>query len=169
MSLRFILVVRWFDKKLYRICFAIDDKYTPLSFKYKIIYIYYQPITFHSIYICMKLEDGSNLGHKFTELLYTVLIIFVRICVECAVEQSSYWLQAERTKGGSSSTGRVKNFHISIMSRPALGFTQPHIRRGTGGSPRVKSGCVKLTIHFTLVPRSRKCGSIYPLPHVFMA
>jgi hypothetical protein len=27
--------------------------------------------------------------------------------------------------GGSSSPGRVKNFHSSISSRPALGSTQP--------------------------------------------
>jgi hypothetical protein len=32
--------------------------------------------------------------------------------------------------------------------------------------PRGKSGRgVKLTIHLQLVPRSRKCGSIHPLPH----
>jgi hypothetical protein len=30
--------------------------------------------------------------------------------------------------GGSSSPGRVKNFHFSISSRPALGSTQPPIK-----------------------------------------
>jgi hypothetical protein len=30
--------------------------------------------------------------------------------------------------GGSSSPGRVKNFHVSITSRPALGSTQPPIK-----------------------------------------
>jgi hypothetical protein len=40
---------------------------------------------------------------------------------------------------GSSSPGRVKNFHFSVSSRPALGFTQPPIKMGTGGSfPGVK-------------------------------
>jgi hypothetical protein len=34
--------------------------------------------------------------------------------------------------GGSSSTRRVKNFHFSISSRPALGSTQP-ILNGYGG------------------------------------
>jgi hypothetical protein len=29
---------------------------------------------------------------------------------------------------GSSSPGRVKNFHLSISSRPALGSTQPPIK-----------------------------------------
>jgi hypothetical protein len=36
--------------------------------------------------------------------------------------------------------------------------------------PRGWSGRgVKLTTHLKLVPRSRKCGSIYPLPYAFMA
>jgi hypothetical protein len=30
----------------------------------------------------------------------------------------------------------------------------------------VKRPCVKLTTHLQLVPRSRKCGSIHPLPHL---
>jgi hypothetical protein len=30
--------------------------------------------------------------------------------------------------GGCSSTDRVKNFHFSILSRPALGSTQPPIK-----------------------------------------
>jgi hypothetical protein len=30
--------------------------------------------------------------------------------------------------GRSSSSGRVKNFHFSMLSRPALGFTQPPIQ-----------------------------------------
>jgi hypothetical protein len=41
--------------------------------------------------------------------------------------------------GESSSPGRVKIFHFSISSRPALGSTQPPIKMGTGGSfPGVK-------------------------------
>jgi hypothetical protein len=34
----------------------------------------------------------------------------------------------DRGGGGSSSPGRVKNFHFSISSRPALGSTQPPIK-----------------------------------------
>jgi hypothetical protein len=39
------------------------------------------------------------------------------------------WLRAGRPEGGGSwSPGRVKNFHFSISSRPALGSTQPPIK-----------------------------------------
>jgi hypothetical protein len=71
--------------------------------------------------------------------------------------QYSDRLRAWRPRGQSSSPGRVKNFHFSTSSRPALGSTKP---------PRGLSGRgVKLTIHLELVPRTRKCGSIHPLPH----
>jgi hypothetical protein len=33
-------------------------------------------------------------------------------------------------------------------------------------SPRVNRRGVKLTTHLQLVPRSRQCGSVYPLPHM---
>jgi hypothetical protein len=44
------------------------------------------------------------------------------------IAQYSDWLQAGRLRGWSSSPGRVKNFHFSMSSRPALGFTQPPIQ-----------------------------------------
>jgi hypothetical protein len=69
--------------------------------------------------------------------------------------------------GGSSSPGRVNNFHLSISSRPALGSTQPPIKWVPGSLSRGKSGRgVKLTTHLQLVPRSRKFGSIHPLPYL---
>jgi hypothetical protein len=41
-------------------------------------------------------------------------------------------------RGRSSSPGRVKNFHFSTSSRPALGPTQPPIQRVPGAlSPGV--------------------------------
>jgi hypothetical protein len=60
--------------------------------------------------------------------------------------------------GGSSSPGRVNNFHFSISSRPALGSTQPPIKW-------VKRQGREADFHLQLVPRSRKCGSIHPLPY----
>jgi hypothetical protein len=69
--------------------------------------------------------------------------------------------------GGSSSPGRVKNVHFSISFRPALGSIQPPIKWIPGSFSRGQSGRgVKLTTHLQLVPRSRKCGSIHPLPHL---
>jgi hypothetical protein len=57
-------------------------------------------------------------------------------------------------------------FHFSISSRPAMGSTQPPIKWVPGAPSRGLSGRgVNLTTHLQLVPRSRKCGSIHPLPH----
>jgi hypothetical protein len=44
----------------------------------------------------------------------------------------------------------------------SLSSTQPPIQRVPGGKA---AGGVKLTAHLQLVPRSRKCGFIHPLPH----
>jgi hypothetical protein len=48
----------------------------------------------------------------------------------------------------------------------ALGSTQPSIQWVQGSlSPGVKRPGVKVTTHLQLVRRSRKSGSIHPLPH----
>jgi hypothetical protein len=76
-------------------------------------------------------------------------------------------LQAGRPRSRSSSPGRVKNFLSSKSSRPVLGSTQPPIQwiPGPLSSEVKRRGGVKLTTHLQLMPRSRKYGSIHPLPH----
>jgi hypothetical protein len=68
--------------------------------------------------------------------------------------------------GGSSSPGRVKNFHFSIASRPALGSTQPPLKwvpgvkregREADHSPPTSAEVKKMWI-YTSTP-----------PYVFMA
>jgi hypothetical protein len=77
----------------------------------------------------------------------------------------SNWLQAGGLRGQSSSPSRVNNFLFSTSSRLALGLTQPPIQWVAAALSPGVSGCgVKLTTHLQLVPRSRKCGSIHPLP-----
>jgi hypothetical protein len=57
-------------------------------------------------------------------------------------------------------------YYFSMSSRPALGCTQPPIQWVPGALSQGWSGRgVKLTTHLQLVPRSRKCGSMHPLPH----
>jgi hypothetical protein len=46
------------------------------------------------------------------------------------------WLRAGRLRGRGSSPGRVKNFHFSMSSRPALGSTQPPIQWSPGALSR---------------------------------
>jgi hypothetical protein len=48
----------------------------------------------------------------------------------------SDWLRAGRLRGRGSSPGRVKNFHFSISSRPALGSAQPPIQWVPGALSR---------------------------------
>jgi hypothetical protein len=61
---------------------------------------------------------------------------------------------------------RVKNFHLSISSRPDdLGSPSLLYNGYWGDLPWGQSGRgVKITTHLQPVLRSRKCGSIYPLP-----
>jgi hypothetical protein len=77
----------------------------------------------------------------------------------------SDWLRAGRPRGRSSSPGRGKIFLFSTLSRPVLGPTQPLIQWVLGAlSPGVKRpGCE--ANHSPLMPKSRKRGSIHPLPH----
>jgi hypothetical protein len=67
---------------------------------------------------------------------------------------TAYMLDDKR--GRSSSPGRFKNFLFFASSRPVLGPNEPPIQWVLG---------VKLTTHLQLLPRSRKRGSIQPLPH----
>jgi hypothetical protein len=69
----------------------------------------------------------------------------------------SDWLRAGRPTGWSSSPERVKNFLFSTSSRGP-----PNLSSGYRG---LFSRGVKLITHLLLAPRSRKCGSIHPLPH----
>jgi hypothetical protein len=52
---------------------------------------------------------------------------------------NSDWPRVGRLRGRGSSPGRVKNFHFSMSSRPALGSTQPPLQWVPGSSfPGVK-------------------------------
>jgi hypothetical protein len=83
------------------------------------------------------------------------------------IAQSVQWLATGWTTEGSEfESNVVKNFHFSMSSRLALGFTQPRIQWVPGLFLRGWSGRgVTRTTDLQLVPRSRKCWSIYALPH----
>jgi hypothetical protein len=67
---------------------------------------------------------------------------------------TSYWLDDGGV--GVPSPGRVKIFHFSMSSRPALGSTQSPIQWVQGLFPGGKNGrVVKLTTHLQLMPWSR--------------
>jgi hypothetical protein len=77
----------------------------------------------------------------------------------------SDWLLAGRLRGWSSSLGGVKNVHFPMSSRTALWPTQPiQWVPGTLSSGVKRPG--RQADHLQLVPRSRKRGSIYPLPYL---
>jgi hypothetical protein len=58
----------------------------------------------------------------------------VKTKVSLQRSQYSDWLRAERSRGRSSTPGKVKNFLVFTSSRPALGPTQPPIQKVPGGS-----------------------------------
>jgi hypothetical protein len=61
---------------------------------------------------------------------------------------------------------KVKNFRLSMSSRPAPRVHPTSYPMGTGDSfPGVKRPGRDAGHHLYLVPRSRKSGSIHPLPH----
>jgi hypothetical protein len=104
---------------------------------------------------------------SFPPLLLFIIIIIIIIIKS----RYSDWLRAGRTRGRSSSPGRVKNFHFSMSSRPALGPTQPPFPWVLGAlspglkQPRCEAGHspptsaeVKKTWVYTSTP-----------PYVFMA
>jgi hypothetical protein len=63
------------------------------------------------------------------------------------------WLQTGRPRGRNSSPGKVKNFHFSTSSRPALGPTQPPVQWVLRASfPGKSYRNVKLTTHLQQVP-----------------
>jgi hypothetical protein len=76
------------------------------------------------------------------------------------------WLWAGRPRGRSSSPSRVKNFHFSTSSRPALGPTQPPIQ----WVPVALSTGVKRPRRETdhsppTIAEVKKCGIIHPVRH----
>jgi hypothetical protein len=56
--------------------------------------------------------------------------------------------------------------HILYMVQTGSGVHPTSYPMGTGGSfPGVNGRGLKMTTHFKLGPRSRKCRSVHPLPH----
>jgi hypothetical protein len=98
--------------------------------------------------------------------LVRIMYVFIFVCVgrDC---RYSDWLRAGRPRVLSSSPCSVKNFHFYISSRSFLGSTQPPIQWVPGTlSPGVKAAREwNWPLNFQLVSRSRKSGSIRPLPH----
>jgi hypothetical protein len=77
----------------------------------------------------------------------------------------SDWLRTGQQRGQSSSPGRAKNVLRVVQTNS--GSDAASYLMGTGGSflgSKARVG-LKLTTQLQQLPRSRKCGSIHPLPH----
>jgi hypothetical protein len=85
---------------------------------------------FIGVFHCAYLGKLSISSPHFTEPYlyctwdYSTYIIYVSVL--CS---------PHRPRGGSSSSGRVKNFHFTMSSRPALGPTHPPRRWVSGALP----------------------------------
>jgi hypothetical protein len=75
------------------------------------------------------------------------------------------WLRVGRQTGRSLIPGRVKNCLLFTSSRPTLGSIQPPPIRWVPGTLSSVVKRPRREAHLHLMPRSRKCGSIHPLPH----
>jgi hypothetical protein len=81
----------------------------------------------------MRDEQGADISYC---CLYSNIIT---ICEPRWLSQYSDWLWAGRPRGWRSSPSGIKNFHFSLLSRPALGSTPPPIQWVLGAlSPWVK-------------------------------
>jgi hypothetical protein len=84
----------------------------------------------------VRLQKNDHQHYYHHELrswpvLVTIIIIIIMALqpfVGAGIAQSVERLATGWTTRGSGSPGRVKNFHFSISSRPALGSTQPPIK-----------------------------------------
>jgi hypothetical protein len=121
----------------------------------------------HRTEFCENLNNGGPQESNLTLYRMPIYRLFYTLHVLHEPRwrsRYSVWLRAGRPKGRISSHARVKNIRFSISSRSAPGSTQLPV--DTGASSPGKSGRdVKLTTYLQLVPRSRKPGSIHPLPH----
>jgi hypothetical protein len=83
---------------------------------------------------------------------------------------TNYVCEAEMKEGSmgwSLSPGKVKNFHLSILSRPALGSTQPPIQWIWRGPLyiRVKQQGREANHSPLTSAEVKKHGSMHPLPY----
>jgi hypothetical protein len=105
--------------------------------------------TYHWISLFMSYTKVSKLAYR----IWVILIANERV-KEKFCSRYSDCLRAGRPRDQSSSSDRVKNFHLFVSSWLALGPTQPRIQWVPGLLHRRKSSRgVKLTNHIQLEPR----------------
>jgi hypothetical protein len=90
--------------------------------------------------------------------------LFLQVTQQRQSSRDSNWLRAGRPRGRRSSPSRVKNSLISTSLRPSLGPTQLPVRWVPGTPSLGVKRPGREADHSQLVPRSRKCESIHPLP-----
>jgi hypothetical protein len=115
------------------------------------------------------------LGNSSSLWIFTLLWVISwknssHLCnMRAAAAQYSACLRAGKLSGPSSSPSRVKNSLISILSRLALGSTQPPILWvPVALSSRLMRPVCEATTHLQLMLRSRKYTSIDPLSHIYI-
>jgi hypothetical protein len=74
------------------------------------------------------LKDFIESSFIFSQLWYYEPLQTYRRFRDSSVGIATGYGLDDQEGGGSSSPGKVKNFHFSISSRPALGSTQPPIK-----------------------------------------
>lgn len=131
-------------------------KWSALHIRVEICSMFSLPgLSSSSVKTCIIYEDASSKDK------YTYSPTFILPPTVCTI-----FIQGRLAMGWSSSLGRVKNFQFSILSRPALGFTQPPIQRALWALPTgVKKQGHEAVHSLTTMLRSRKHGYKQPLPH----
>jgi hypothetical protein len=109
--------------------------------------------TLFPFYRSNTITSPACFSHKMT-------IFKGRLNVKGQRSRYSDYLWAGQPKGQSLRPGRIKNFLHMVQISSEVHPTS--YAMGTGGS--FPGG--EATTHLHLVPRSRKCGSIHPLPHM---
>jgi hypothetical protein len=128
----------------------------------KLVYSYILRIYWYS-YVCRNIFNSRFISNNISSMLHCHWSWDSAVGIATGHGLDDRWVGVR--------VPVVSRILFSTLSSPTLGPTQSSIQWVPGALSRGQSGWgVKLTTYLQLVPRSRKCGFVHPLPpYAFIA